>query len=334
MRKIKSILVIFLLIHLVLMPAYIFGGDNFTLVIHGGSGNIPRETITEQEMIEYESVLALALKHGEQMLKSGADALDVVVEVVKILEDSSLFNAGKGSVFNIDGRNELDASIMCGKTGNAGAVAGVTTIKNPIEAARKVMEKSPHVMMIGKGAELFAFEQGVTIVDPSYFFDQKRWNQYREVLRKSQGSIDNEDQNEKMGTVGAVALDKNGNMAAATSTGGMVAKKYGRVGDSPIIGAGTYAENGVCAVSATGHGEFFIRNVVAYDIAAQVKYAGKTIEEAAGNIIKGKLADLKANGGVIVLDKDGNVAMVFNTTAMFRGYINHKGESQVKIFED
>ncbi len=316
------------------MPSFLFGGDNFTLVIHGGSGNIPRETITEQERVEYESVLALALKHGEQMLKSGADAIDVVVEVVKILEDSPLFNAGKGSVFNIDGRNELDASIMCGKTGNAGAVAGVTTIKNPIEAAKKVMDNSPHVMLVGKGAELFAFEQGVKIVDPSYFFDQKRWDQYREALKRSQGYIEFEEQNEKMGTVGAVAIDIHGNMAAATSTGGMVAKKYGRVGDSPIIGAGTYAENGVCAVSATGHGEFFIRNVVAYDIAAQVKYAGKSIEEAARNIIKGKLADQKANGGVIVVDVNGNVAMVFNTTAMFRGFINHKGESQVKIFEE
>jgi L-asparaginase / beta-aspartyl-peptidase len=330
MKLIKA----FLLVFLAAVNFSAISGEKFTLVIHGGSGNIAKESLTANEIIAYEIELALALKKGEKMLRDGADALDVVVEVVKMLEDSPLFNAGKGAVFNIEGRNELDASIMCGKTINAGAVAGVTNIKNPIEAARKVMENSPHVMLIGKGAEQFAFEQGLRIVDPSYFFDQKRWDQYREVLRKSQGALDNNDEELKMGTVGAVALDVHGNMAAATSTGGMVAKKYGRVGDSPIIGAGTYAENGVCAVSATGHGEYFIRNVVAYDIAAKVKYSGISIVDAANEIIKVKLAELKANGGIIAVDKDGNVAMIFNTTAMFRGFIKNTGESEVKIFID
>jgi L-asparaginase / beta-aspartyl-peptidase len=330
MKLIKA----FLLVFLAAVNFSAISGEKFTLVIHGGSGNIAKESLTANEIIAYEIELALALKKGEKMLRDGADALDVVVEVVKMLEDSPLFNAGKGAVFNIEGRNELDASIMCGKTINAGAVAGVTNIKNPIEAARKVMENSPHVMLIGKGAEQFAFEQGLRIVDPSYFFDQKRWDQYREVIRKSQGSLDNNHEELKMGTVGAVALDVHGNMAAATSTGGMVAKKYGRVGDSPIIGAGTYAENGVCAVSATGHGEYFIRNVVAYDIAAKVKYSGISIVDAANEIVNIKLAELKANGGIIAVDKDGNVAMIFNTTAMFRGFIKNTGESLVRIFLD
>ncbi len=305
--------------------------EKYTLVIHGGSGNIPKESLSEEAILEYEKVLESSLKTGEEMLKNGMDALDVAVAVIKLLEDSPMFNAGKGAVFNIDGKNELDASIMCGKTGNAGAVAGVTNIKNPIEAARKVMDNSPHVMLVGKGAEQFAVEQHVEIVDPSYFFDQRRWNQYQKYIKKDQGYIP---QDNKMGTVGAVVLDMQGNLAAATSTGGMLAKKYGRVGDSPIIGAGTYADNDVCAVSSTGHGEYFIRNVIAYDIAAQIKYGGSSLVNAAENVIKGKLVEQKANGGIIAVDKDGNVAMIFNTTAMFRGFVKSSGDQGVLIFDN
>lgn len=305
--------------------------EKYTLVIHGGAGNIPRENLTNEQVDEYLSTLTIALNTGGEMLEAGEDALDVAVAVVNILEDSPLFNAGKGAVFNIEGQNELDASIMCGKTRNAGAVAGVTRIKNPINAAREVMENSPHVMLVGKGAEQFAYERGVEIVDPSYFFDQKRWDQYKEALRRSQGYLPEDN---KMGTVGAVVMDVNGNLAAATSTGGMTAKRYGRIGDSPIIGAGTYADNDVCAVSATGHGEYFIRNVIAYDIAAQMKYANIALEDVANSIINGRLVEQNANGGIIAVDKDGNIAMIFNTSAMFRGFVNEKGEKEVKIFAE
>jgi L-asparaginase / beta-aspartyl-peptidase len=255
--------------------------------------------------------------------------------VVKILEDSPLFNAGRGAVFNIEGKNELDASIMCGETLNAGAVSGITNIKNPVSAARKVMENSPHVFLSGKGAETFSYEQGLEVVDPSYFFDQRRWEQYREYLRssvnRSRSSLDHE---VKMGTVGAVALDKEGNIAAATSTGGMTGKRYGRIGDSPIIGAGNYANNKSCGVSATGHGEFFIRNMVAHDISARILYKGQTLEEAATEVIQVNLKEQGANGGIIAIDKDGNIVMEFNTTAMFRGFVNSAGEKGAWIFKD
>ena len=332
MRKIHS--GIFILIIFALIANLSYAENRFALVIHGGAGNIPKESLTENDIERYEAKLALALKVGEEMLINGAEALTVAIEVVKILEDSPLFNAGKGAVFNIEGKNELDASIMCGKTKNAGAVAAITTVKNPIEAAYKVMTNSPHVMLIGKGAELFSYEQGLEIVEPSYFFDQRRWDQMKDAIRRSQGSLDTEDPYEKMGTVGAVVMDINGNFAAATSTGGMTAKRYGRVGDSPIIGAGTYADNNVGAVSATGHGEFFIRHVIAYDIIARMKYAEASLEEAAQELIMNILTEYPANGGIIALDKDGNPAMVFNTTAMFRGFINSEGDVMVGIFAD
>ncbi len=306
----------------------------YALVIHGGAGNIPPESISEQQHEAYLNKLAEALKTGEEILAGGGSSLDAVEAVVKVLEDSPLFNAGKGAVFNLEGKNELDASIMCGKTHNAGAVTGLTTIKNPISAARAVMEKSPHVFLSGKGAETFAYENGIEVVDPGYFFDQRRWDQYRRHIRDNvnqrRGYLD---ENLKMGTVGAVALDMDGNIAAATSTGGMTGKRYGRIGDSPVIGAGNYASNLSCGISATGHGEFFIRNMVAYDIAARMRYAGQSLQDAATEVISVNLVEQQANGGIIAIDKDGNIVMEFNTTAMFRGFITSDGERGVAIFE-
>ena len=313
----------------------LFASNPYAVVIHGGAGNIAPESLTDTQIEEYNNKLAEALMAAEEILSNGGNSLDAVETAARILEDSPLFNAGRGSVFTIDGKNELDASIMCGQTHNAGAVAGVTTVKNPISAARKVMENSPHVLLTGKGAETFAFEQGLEIVDPGYFFDQRRWNQYREFIRRNihqnRGYMDEEI---KMGTVGAVALDMHGNIAAATSTGGMIGKRYGRIGDSPIIGAGNYASNLTCGVSATGHGEYFIRNVVAYDISARMKYKGQSLAEAAHFVIQEKLREQDANGGIIAIDKDGNVVMEFNTTAMFRGFVKSTGEKGVWIFQE
>ena len=292
-----------------------------------------RESVSPEREVEYHEKLREALDAGEAILKIGGSSLDAVEAAVRILEDSPLFNAGRGAVFTAEGTNELDAAIMCGATLDAGAVAGITTLRNPISAARKVMENSPHVMLVGKGAEQFGYEQGLDVVDPSWFFDQRRWEQYREHLRRQQtrGALD---VNDKMGTVGAVALDMHGNLAAATSTGGMTGKRYGRVGDVPVIGAGTYANNATCAVSATGHGEFFIRYVVAHEISAMMMYKGVSLQNASEELINQTLKDIGANGGVIAVDKDGNVSMPFNTTAMFRGFVKSDGTHSVGIFAD
>ncbi len=305
----------------------------YALVIHGGSGNINRENISPELEKEYLSKLQEALNAGEEVLKTGGSSIDAVVAAVVILEDSPLFNAGRGAVFTYNGTNELDASIMDGATMNAGAVAGITTVKNPILAARKVMEESPHVMLTGRGAEQFSFEQGLEIVEPSYFFDQKRWDQFRRMNQERFQLRGHENDDQKRGTVGAVALDLNGNLAAATSTGGMLGKRYGRIGDSPIIGAGNYANNKSCAVSATGHGEFFIRNVVAHDISARMMYGGQSLSKAAERVVLEVLKNQGANGGIIAVDKDGNISMPFNTTAMFRGFVSSTAETQVKIFD-
>jgi beta-aspartyl-peptidase (threonine type) len=330
-QKVAVICFLFLL----LTCQALFAEKPYAVVIHGGAGNIARESLTPEQIEEYNMKLAEALNAAEVILKAGGTSLDAVEAATRILEDSPLFNAGKGAVFNIDGKNELDASIMCGETHNAGAVAGITTVKNPISAARKVMENSPHVLLTGKGAETFAYEQGIDIVDPGYFFDQRRWNQYREFIRNQVNrSRSYLDEDVKMGTVGAVALDIHGNIAAATSTGGMVGKRYGRIGDSPIIGAGNYASNLSCGVSATGHGEYFIRNIVAYDIAARMLYKEQSLQDAAFHVIREKLVEQGANGGIIAIDKDGNVVMEFNTTAMFRGFVKSTGEKGVWIFEE
>lgn len=303
---------------------------DWVIVIHGGAGNINPDEMSAEKEKQYNEKLKEALESGASVLENGGSSLDAVVAAIHILEDCPFFNAGKGAVFNADGVNELDAAIMDGKTLQAGAVAGVTTIKNPIDAARMVMEKSGHVMLIKEGAEKFARENGLQMVDPAYFFTENRWNALQEAKKREQQNL--EDKTKKGGTVGCVALDKQGNLAAGTSTGGMTNKKYGRVGDSPIIGAGTYANNESCAVSATGHGEFFIRNVVAYDIAAKMLYQNQSLEQAASDVINNKLKLQGGNGGVIALDKNGNIAMPFNTTGMFRGFIISGGQPETAIY--
>ncbi|MBK9358154.1 MAG: isoaspartyl peptidase/L-asparaginase [Bacteroidales bacterium] len=297
----------------------------YVLVIHGGAGNITPERITPEKQGLYEQKLTEALAAGEKVLASGGSALDAVVAAVQLMEECPFFNAGKGAVFNAEGKNELDASIMDGKTLKAGAVAGVMTIKSPVEAARRVMDSSAHVMMAGRGAEEFARIQGLEMVDPSYFYTEESWQEYQKVKARMETEG-------RKGTVGAVALDMSGNLAAATSTGGMVYKKFGRIGDSPIIGAGTYANNESCAVSCTGHGEFFIRNSVAYDLSARMLYLGETVEQASGIIINDKLKIQGANGGLIAVDFRGNIAMPFNTSGMFRGYVKKGEMPRVFIF--
>ena len=305
--------------------------EEYTLVIHGGAGNITPSNLPAEKASQFEAKLTEVLKHGDSILKAGGTSLDAVESCVRMMEDCPLFNAGKGAVFNADGKNELDAAIMDGKTGLAGAVTGVTNIRNPITAARAVMEKSNHVMLSGKGAETFAAEQGLEIVAPEYFFTQPRWDAYLKA-KAYNDSIDALDK--KHGTVGCVAVDQYGNLAAATSTGGMTYKKYGRIGDTPVIGAGTYADNNTCAVSATGHGEFFIRNVVAYDISALMKYKGLSLVKSANEVVMIKLKNQSGIGGIIAVDKKGNIAMPFNSTGMFRGYVKANGEIKVAMFED
>ena len=301
----------------------------YALVIHGGAGSIVKGNLSAEDEKAYISKMTEALNVGDSILKNNGSAVDAVEAVISILEDSPLFNAGKGAVFTNEGKNELDASIMEGKNHNAGAVAGVTTIKNPIKAAKLVMTTSKHVFMAREGAEKFAESKGLEIVDTSYFFTQKKYDYLMKVKKREK-----EKKLDKHGTVGCVALDKKGNIAAGTSTGGMTNKMYGRIGDSPVIGAGTYADNQTCGVSATGHGEHFIRNVVAYDIAARMKYLNETLEKSANYIINDKLKKLNANGGVIALDKNGNIAMPFNTSGMFRGYKKSNGKTVVLLYKD
>ncbi len=296
----------------------------YAIVIHGGAGNITRQRVTPEKEKMYKAKLQEALNLGVKMLEADSPAVAVVENVIKVLEDSPLFNAGKGAVFTADGKNEMDASIMDGKTHNAGAVASVNGIKNPISAARLVMEKSPHVLLVKEGALQFARENGLQMVDSSYFYTKERW----ESLQRLKGKID------KHGTVGCVVLDKSGNLAAGTSTGGMTNKKYGRVGDSPIIGAGTYADNSTCAVSCTGHGEYFIRYTVAADVAARMRYAKESLQTASNYIINQELKNISAEGGLIAVDKSGNIAMPFNTNGMFRAFAKAGQEGKVLIFKE
>ncbi len=295
----------------------------YVLVIHGGAGTILKENMTSEKEKAYLKKLGEALDAGEQVLKTGGSSLDAVTQAILVMENSPLFNAGKGAVFTAEGVNEMDASIMNGKDLNAGAVTGVRHIKNPILGARAVMEKTPHVLLAGAGAEELALKEGLEMADSSYFFTESRWENYLKVKEKA----------EKHGTVGAVALDKYGNLAAATSTGGMTYKMKGRVGDSPIIGAGTYADNNTCAVSATGHGEYFMRYVVTYDITALMKYKGFSLKEATEEVIMRKLKNVGGDGGVIAVDKDGNIAITFNTAGMYRGYTRSDGERGIMIFK-
>ena len=314
-------------------------------VIHGGAGVIKRGSLTPEREKQYRAKLEEALLAGYKALQSGKSGLDAVEIAIRILEDSPLFNAGKGAVFTADGKNELDASIMNGKTLAAGSVAGLRHVKNPITLARAVMEKSPHVMMIADGAERFAKEQGIELVDEKYFWTQERWDSLQRILNqekekaaepKTKTTSRNlaESPYNKFGTVGAVALDKAGNLAAGTSTGGMTNKKYGRVGDAPIIGAGTYANNDSCAVSATGWGEFFIRIGVARDICALMEYRALPIQAAADLVIKQKLQKLGGDGGIIGLDKFGNIGISFNSEGMYRAYIDSAGKPVIEIYKD
>ncbi|MBN1205712.1 MAG: isoaspartyl peptidase/L-asparaginase [Myxococcaceae bacterium] len=311
------------------------------IVIHGGAGTIRRESLTPEREAEVRAKLTEALQAGHAILTRGGSSLDAVSAAIRILEDSPLFNAGKGAVFTHDGRNELDAAIMDGKTLNAGAVAGMHHVKNPIELARKVMEKSPHVMMVGEGAEAFAKQEGLELVPAEYFRTEERWQQLQRALEKEKASPAQPPSSaglaatgdDKFGTVGAVALDQAGNLAAGTSTGGLTNKRYGRVGDSPIIGAGTYA-NPRCAVSATGHGEYFIRFTVAHDICARLEYLDLPLQEAANSLVMEVLVKAGGEGGVIAMDAHGNVAMSFNSPGMYRGSMGQDGAPHVAIFRE
>lgn len=295
----------------------------YAIVIHGGAGYMKKENYTPEQIAQYTQKLQEALTAAETIVKNGGQAIDAVCAAIVILEDSPLFNAGKGAVFAANGKNELDASIMDGNTQSAGAVGNVTTIKNPILAAKEVMLHSEHVFLIKEGAEKFAKQRGLTIVKPKYFSTPESLKRLKEAQK-----------NDKHGTVGCVVLDMHQNLAAGTSTGGMNNKKWGRVGDAPIIGAGTYANNLTCAISATGHGEYFIRNVVAYDISALMLYKGLTINQAAEYVINDKLKKQNGNGGVIGVDKNGNITMPFNTSGMFRAYVKSNGETGIAIFGD
>ncbi len=332
----KSVLFLLLLFSLV-----VFAQKKYVLVIHGGAGTITKENMTAEKEKAYREKLTEALKAGFAEIQKGKSSVDAVAASIVILEDSPLFNAGKGAVFTADGKNELDASIMFGKDQSAGAVAGVHTIKNPIKAAIAVMQKSEHVMLSGSGAEEFAKQQGLEIVDPQYFWTKDRWDglqklKQKEALKNSGKTSQNKlpesyEIDQKFGTVGAVALDKNGNISAGTSTGGMTNKKWNRIGDSPIIGAGTYANSQV-GISGTGWGEFFIRSTAARTVSAKMEYQNKDIKTATQETID-IIGKMGGDGGLIALDKDGNMAMPFNTAGMYRGAITENGEVEVFIYQ-
>ena len=300
----------------------------YAIAIHGGAGAVPRHALSSAREQQYRAGLETALDAGYTVLERGGPSLDAVSAAVRVLEDDPLFNAGRGAALTRDGAAELDAAIMDGQQQRAGAVASVRHVKNPIELARRVMEKSRHVLLVGAGAEEFALEEGVALVPNGYFRTQER---QRQLESEQRGRPVSDLFPASQGTVGAVAVDREGNLAAATSTGGMTNKRQGRVGDSPIIGAGTYAKNGVCAVSATGHGEYFIRSVAAYHICASVEYRGLTLEQAAREMLHVILAGLGGSGGVIAVDKQGQIVMEFSTEGMFRGARDCLGRREVAI---
>lgn len=317
----------------------------FGLVIHGGAGTILKENLSDSLETAYRTKLKEAITVGHTILKNGGTAMEAVTKTINILEDSPLFNAGKGAVFTFEETNELDASVMDGATLNAGAVAGVTHIKNPIDLAEAVMTQSEHVLLSGKGAEVFAAEKGFDLVAPSYFYTEKRFqsmkDQKTKMLQQLKDSTtsavtlpkDPYSKDTKFGTVGCAALDTHGNLAAGTSTGGMTNKRWNRIGDAPLIGAGTYANNATCAVSSTGWGEFFIRGMVAHDISAMMEYKGVSLQAAASEVIQKKLPDLGGSGGIIAIDNKGNVAMEFNTSGMYRAHMNAAGDLVIGIYK-
>ena len=315
------------------------------MVIHGGAGTIQRELMTPEVEAEYREILARAIRAGHSILLGGGSSRDAVIASINIMEDSPLFNAGHGAVLNHDGNVELDASIMEGRTLNAGAVAALTRIKNPINLANAVLEHSPHVMLAGAGAEVFAEQQGFAFVTNDYFKTERRQRQLERVLAEEGGVALSEDPSDrvvekyqadekKFGTVGAVAIDQRGDIAAGTSTGGMTNKRFGRIGDAPIIGAGTYADNNSCAVSATGHGEYFIRAAVAHDLCARMRYGGRSLAQAADELINQQLVDMGGEGGLIALAPNGDIAMVYNSEGMFRAAVGPDGTVTVGIFDD
>ena len=317
--------------------------NEFAIIIHGGAGTILKKNMSKEKETAYKTKLEEAIKVGHTILKNGGTSENAVLKTIQVMEESLLFNAGKGAVFTNEGTNELDASFMDGKTLNAGAVAGVKDVKSPIELAIKIMKNSNHVMLSGEGASKFAKEQGLEIVDPSYFYTEKRFQSLQRIKDKEKTELDHDDKkatfydttikDSKFGTVGCVALDKDGNIAAGTSTGGMTNKRWGRIGDAPIIGSGTYANNKTCGVSSTGWGEYFIRSQVAYDISAQMEYKNKSLKEATKDVIQNKLTKLGGTGGVVALDKNGNMSFEFNTAGMYRASMNDKGELIVKIYK-
>jgi len=315
--------------------------NKIAIAIHGGAGDLKSLNLTPEQEQAHLNTLSAALDAGYAILKNGGTSLDAVETAVKMLEDSPLFNAGKGSVFTADGTNEMDAAIMDGKTLKCGAVTCVRTIKNPIAAARMVMDSARFVFLSGEGAEKFAKEQGLEIVSPSYFYSPERWEQLQKMKESDSTGLDHdrgkaqpvkENVNEKLGTVGCVALDAKGNLAAATSTGGIVNKKYHRIGDTPVIGAGTYANNKTCAVSCTGRGEYFIRLVAAHDVSALMEYKDYSLKSAMKTVIE-KVKDLGGRGGMIGIDREGNIFMPFTTTGMFRGMIDKKGTKSLWLYE-
>lgn len=317
-----------------------------TIVIHGGAGTLRRETMTAETERAFRRALEASLRAGHEVLAGGGDAVTAVEHAVMSMEDCPLFNAGRGSAFTLDGTIEMDASIMEGANREAGAVAMVSTVRNPVSLARLVMEKNPHVLLCGEGAQRFARECGVAEEDLEYFRTEWRWKAMDQIRDPSRGGLSEdivppppdpaliEAMDKKFGTVGAVALDAAGNLAAATSTGGTNAKFPGRIGDSPIIGAGTYADNETCAVSATGHGEYFIRNATAHEIASLMRYAGLSLQDAAERVVNGQLVEMGGRGGIVAIDRHGNIAMPFNSAGMYRGYLRADGSTEISIFKE
>jgi L-asparaginase / beta-aspartyl-peptidase len=311
----------------------ISGGNGYALAIHGGAGTLQRVDMSAEREALYRAGLTRALAAGRDVLVRDGSALDAATQAVCTLEDDPLFNAGRGAVFTRDGGQEMDAAVMDGRDRRAGAVAGIFGLKNPILAARAVMERSPHVLLIGEGAIAFSREAGLAFADREYFFTEARWRALAETLDQERAGQLNADESRRHGTVGAVARDRAGNLAAATSTGGMTGKLPGRVGDSPIVGAGTFADNATCAVSATGHGEFFIRYVAAHEIAARIAHAGQSVAEAAGAVV-GELGAIGGSGGIVAVGPDGALALPFNCAGMYRGYVKDDGIVYTAIYNE
>ncbi|WP_300437279.1 isoaspartyl peptidase/L-asparaginase [Christiangramia sp.] len=309
--------------------------SRFSIAIHGGAGTLIKGQMTEEKEKAYRATLKEAMDKAYLILEKKGSALDAVEQAVIVLENSPLFNAGKGSVFTAKGDHEMDAAIMCGKQMDAGAVSLVSGIKNPISLSRTVMEKSPHVFLAGSGAMEFAKTQDFKLKKEEYFYDEFRYQQWQEIKDTDLFQLDHSEyKKSKFGTVGAVACDQEGNVAAATSTGGMTNKNWGRIGDTPLIGAGIYANNKTCAVSCTGSGEYFIRGVVAYDVSCLMEYKNFSLEEAANEVIHSRLPKINGDGGLIAVDAKGNISMPFNTEGMYRGIRNSEGENRVAIYED